>query len=462
LTIDDGVFTFSPDSQHLLCLSGDAGVSIHPLNRREPPEEINVPIPPTNEAFKSPRLWDICCTPDNNSIVCAGGEGTVFIIDRATQQVRLKLPGHTHQARCVAVSADGKFAASCGSWGIKLWDASSGKKRGSFEKGAKNIELVAFSPDSQRLAWAAEYGRLTVLEIDSRRVIYSVKPQKADLYDIAFSPCGRFLATTTTGGDVKLLDAADGREIVKFVTGGCSNAVAFSPDGKMLAATNEDLLLLWDLQTRACVQAIPDTRWLTRLRFSPDGKYLAAFAFPKGIRIWRVDRLMSLERDVSALRGNAGTVSVPVNPKPAVMLAQAVTTPVPAKMPAPAHLQKCTAPVASQCRRNRSVAHLQCPYGGKKFSLLHAGATREQNGVKFPKDTKVGDAYFMMIKAVCAQCHAEHLIFDKDFHGWNGFVVNTGERAQRPELVAWICTACGKTDHSATVAFLQRGPPGCH
>lgn len=415
-----------------------------------------MPIEVAKNAFQSSaHLRGICSTPDNQSIVLAGAEGSVVVWDRAAQQIRMKLAAHTYQVMQVAVSPDGKWLASCGAFGVKLWDAMSGKKRGSFEKQPKNIFVVKFSPDSKQLAWSDENGRVTLLDIVTRNVIFSFKPHKGDVFDLAFSPCSQFLAIT--GRDVKLLATADGRETMSFITGERSYAVAFSPDGRLLATTDKDLLLLWDVQARECIQAIPDTRWYDSVKFSPDGKRLAASVFPQGIRMWSVQHLLDVEHDLSELHGKAGTVIVPSNSRPPAMLAQAVTTPVPAKMPPPAHLLKCTEPISSRCRRNRYVGNVRCSCGDKKFRLQHAGASREFKGEKYPQDTKVGDAYFMIIKATCLECATEYLLFDKDFHGWNGFVVDSGERLPRPELVSWPCTACGESRHEVTIGVYSEG-----
>jgi WD40 repeat protein len=66
---------------------------------------------------------------------------------------------------------------------------------------------------------------------------------------VAFSPDGRLLATTGGDGAVKLWSVSTGRTLHRLEGGTnwlCS--VAFSPDGKTLAATGGgDDVQLWDL-----------------------------------------------------------------------------------------------------------------------------------------------------------------------------------------------------------------------
>src|SRR5689334_14913225 len=53
--------------------------------------------------------------------------------------------------------------------------------------------------------------------------------------------------------------------------------VAFSPDGKLLAWADDEIVRLWDSATlRESVHLAQGMRWPCNLAFSRDGKYLAA------------------------------------------------------------------------------------------------------------------------------------------------------------------------------------------
>jgi hypothetical protein len=447
-----GAFAFSQDSRHIVHLCGDDVFRIRDLATQESSADIPIPMFATDPG-KFARLYDVCCTPDGRSIAFAGGEGSIFLWDRRSQKVRLTLTAHAFTVIRVIASPDGQWLASCGAFGVKFWDAATGKKRASFEKQPKNIYTLAFAPDSRRLAWGDEFGRITLIDTATREVIFSFKPIMGDVFDIAFSPCSRFLAVS--GSVVKVLDASDGREVVTLSVGGRSRGVAFSPDGELLAATGDSVCLLWRVQDWTCIRAIPDTRWMSAVRFSPDGKSLAVLG--RRLRLWNVAHLLSMKDDIAALTGNAGTTTIPANPRPATLLPPSVSTPVPTKMPAPAHLRACTSAIPSRCRRNRFVANVKCYCGGTRFRLLHTGAIREQDGEKYPRVAQVGAGYFLIIKAACTACATDHLLFDDDYHGWNGFVVATGDRATRPGLVEWVCNACGESEHSATISLFSEG-----
>jgi hypothetical protein len=88
--------------------------------------------------------------------------------------------------------------------------------------------------------------------------------------------------------------------------------------------------------------------------------------------------------------------------------------------------------------------------------MLHTGATYESHGTIRLCSTEVDGNLFFRIAAKCSGCGTEHLLFDKDLHGWNGFMCLQRLRGQQhspPPLVAWRCKACGNASHKADVVI---------
>ena len=99
------------------------------------------------------------------------------------------------------------------------------------------------------------------------------------MYDIAFSPDGKALAETGSGGDTRLWDVQTGALLKTFGGAGNRYAAAFSPDSKLLASAGEEKAIqVWDVKTGKVVQTFSaeGAAPIRSLAFSPDGKSLAA------------------------------------------------------------------------------------------------------------------------------------------------------------------------------------------
>lgn len=217
---------------------------------------------------------------------------------------------HDEYVQAAAFSPDGRMLATAAlNFGQRnaLWEVPSGRMLRRLNVGdpaAAWNYAVAFSPDGKTLATGDVNGALHLWDVGTGDEIYSIAAHSGfpGASAIAFSVDGQWIASGGGDGVVRVWNAEDGGELLSFdmlgkpqapfagggFAGGPPGAiasVAFSPDGRYLAAglaqrplqSKTSKIRLWDLESNKPVRGIDDTGGeLQSLAFTPDGKQLVS------------------------------------------------------------------------------------------------------------------------------------------------------------------------------------------
>ncbi|UBF24245.1 WD40 repeat domain-containing protein [Kovacikia minuta CCNUW1] len=107
---------------------------------------------------------------------------------------------------------------------------------------------------------------------------------------VAFSPNGKLLAASDISYEAHVWRVTDGKKLLTCkASDGWAWSVAFSPDSCLLASSANGTIHLWDMQTGECIQTICGyTSRVFSLAFSPDGCLLASGNEDHEIRIWEI------------------------------------------------------------------------------------------------------------------------------------------------------------------------------
>jgi WD40 repeat protein len=217
-------------------------------------------------------------SPDGRRLASANHDRTACVWDLDTGKRLVTFRGHRSRVHGVAFSPDGKHVASAAGEGtVLVWEADTGRevRRLRGPRGGPGTVLLSGDP------WTA---------------LLSLRVNTTALGGVAWSPDGRHLAACGLSAMpanrvVLIWDARTGRELLRL-RGHREDVyqVAYRPDGKVLASASVDRTVrLWNASTGAALLTLTGhDGTVFRLAFSPDGKSLATTGLDGSVRVWDV------------------------------------------------------------------------------------------------------------------------------------------------------------------------------
>jgi serine/threonine protein kinase/WD40 repeat protein/Leucine-rich repeat (LRR) protein len=269
------------------------------MSAREPPQAIGgFELLRTFEGHTGP-VKSVALSPDGR--LAASGSGwlkgdqTARIWDVETGRM-LHVLDVGHNVMSVAFSPDGRGLLVGGmSNDLTLWDTVSGQQIRTYTttKEPSRLEVkvgqVGFTPDGKRVI--AAKGRMNVVYVfdtETEAMVHRL-PQSSNSLRFAVTPESRRLAIGLGDGSVQLFDLASGTPVRRFEGPAFDSnrlvyCVGISPDGTLLAAGyKRHMVRIWDIASgRKRMDVMTVSPGNESVEFTPDGRHVVA-AGPGGV-----------------------------------------------------------------------------------------------------------------------------------------------------------------------------------
>jgi WD40 repeat protein len=289
--------SFSPNGKTLISSSKDKTLKIWDLEKIENTTDSAIsPLIKTIEGH-SEEIKKVVFSPDGKTIASASADRDVRLWNIESKFLAGNKDAPDHQKKIYAQAnfiSDAKIITFESTQNrIETWSLDY-KPLKSYMIDSGRIADLVFSPDKEKIVFTGLDGAIKILNLKNEK-LRIIPGHRKRITSLAVSSNGKMIASYGRDDVLKIWDW-EGKLLQINDQCKISNIhkMAFSPDGKKLAMSDEDTtLMVWELNDHKCTKSMKffsHRKKIESVIFSPDGTMIAAGSRDFTIKIWDLSK----------------------------------------------------------------------------------------------------------------------------------------------------------------------------
>ncbi|HWC90492.1 MAG TPA: hypothetical protein VG433_12580 [Pirellulales bacterium] len=246
-----------------------------------------------------PSSFGVCIDRASDAVYTAGYGGRVWKFGPSEQAARgLVLGNHGGDVTSIVLERGAKTVATAGQGGaIKLWNTEKAGPPELLKTDGKRVGSIDVDATHNLLAAGIDTGTAMIWSLNRRTAAATWKAHPTSVDAVAYSPDGVLLATACAQ-EVKLWNADDQKLIATLQCPPNVSNLIFTPDGKHLVggtgtsdASLPAVVVVWEVAGRQLVKTLSGHKGpITAIAISLDGQTILTSSWDTSIRLWDIPK----------------------------------------------------------------------------------------------------------------------------------------------------------------------------
>lgn len=235
-------------------------------------------------------VTSIALSPNGEFLSVGTKKGYIYVLDAESLKQATFLKSRKSRATAMGFNLNGNMlAAGFADGHVELWDVDFQELDGVMKGHSKRVHTLSFLPDGIRLVTVGDDLLTKFWDTSRKKELRSFRESKHRLTLASLSVDSGLIAlyAKTVKVDLRrnrridsrfliVRDTSSGEEVRKFELSSDSSAIAFYPNQRYVASASVDgVIIIWDIMRGDEAASIDLTKVPVSIDFSPDGKLVA-------------------------------------------------------------------------------------------------------------------------------------------------------------------------------------------